>query len=453
MRKSEFSGWTNVFRFTFVENWKTRSFLIYVCIMWAICFLSIPVMALITASKDSAGEVEYEIEKVHIEKAYVLDEAQFTAMGFDAEAFKKVDEFKEIPVERVSNRSYDEMKDVVDADPKAILVHIGMDMTHGVAFNIVRAIESEVTETECDYIGSLLLKEFDTFKYEAADMGEEQLKALESGYEVVALMEQEDGEFISEKAHLSETKFWIVYVVLFAVMLITTIASAPVATAVAMDKSTKVMEYLLTSIRPMALVLGKIVAQVVSTIIQLGGSLLLLFLSNLLTSKLFGMDYLKEKIPTDVFENITVLNILISLVAIALGVMLFSFIAGLCGAMVSKLEELPETQSVLTILTILGCYLAMFAALNMQKNLNSPLVKVAMLVPLSSPFLLPGVCIIGVGAWWMKLVSLGILLVLNILILVASARIYEMLIFYNGATIKPKELIKFLKSARGGKTA
>ena len=107
----------------------------------------------------------------------------------------------------------------------------------------------------------------------------------------------------------------------------------------------------------------------------------------------------------------------------------------------------------LVILTILGAYLAMFASMSMQKSLTSPLFYTAILLPISSPFLLPGVVLVGVGSLWLKLASIAILLVLDIVILIASARVYEILILYNGSTVKPKELIKFLRQAKGGKTA
>ena len=449
MRKSEFRGWKNVFRFTLAETWKNRSFLIFMIISWAICFLMVPVMAIISKPKE---EKEYNIEEVKVEKAYVLDEVMFTDLGFDAAAFKKEDIFNDVTVEKIRGIEYKDLADRVDEEPSSIMIHIGMDAVSGVSFNIVRAIESDVTETECDYIGSLLVEEFNEFKYEATDMGEEQLKAMECTYDVVALMEQENGEFISEKAHISETKYWITYAVMFIIMMICITSSTQVATAVAMDKSTKVMEYLLTSVRPMALVFGKVVAQVLSTVIQLGLSVVLALLSNILTAQFTGENFLKNKLPADLFSNITIPNVIISLVVVALGVMLYGFVAGLCGSMVSKMEELQESLSMLTVISIIGVYLAMFAAMSMQKTLTSPLFYVAVLLPVSSPFLLPGICLIGVGTWWVKALSVAILFVMDIVIMFAAARIYELLILYNGATIKPKELVKFIKQAKGGKT-
>ena len=451
MKKSEFRGWTNVFRFTLTETWKNRSFLIFMIVMWVICFLAVPVLAIVTDGK-SRNKEEYEVEKTTIEKAYVIDDIMFTDIGFDVAAFQRKDVFKDVKIQKIKGKEYEELAKQIDEEPNSIIIHLTIGM-NGASFDIVRGLESKVGEKECDYIGSILVKEFDTFKYEVTGMGAEQLRAMDSQYEVVALMEQEDGEFVSEKAHISEAKYWFVYALLFIVMMICTTASNQVATAVAMDKSTKVMEYLLTSIRPMALVFGKVVAHMVSTVLQLAISLGLSLLSNVLTAQVLGKNFLKTKLPGGIFENITIPNVLFALVVIALGVMLYGFIAGLCGAMVRKMEELQESLSMLVILTILGAYLAMFASMSMQKSLTSPLFYTAILLPISSPFLLPGVVLVGVGSLWLKLASIAILLVLDIVILIASARVYEILILYNGSTVKPKELIKFLRQAKGGKTA
>ncbi|MBR7000389.1 MAG: ABC transporter permease [Lachnospiraceae bacterium] len=451
MKKSEFRGWTDVFRFTLVETWKNRSFLIFMIIMWVICFFSVPVLALITDSKKRTTE-EYEVDKTNIETAYVVDDIMFTDIGFDVAVFQRKDVFKNVKIQKIRGKEYEEVAKQIDEEPNSIIIHLTIGM-NGASFDIVRGLESKVGEKECDYIGSILVKEFDTFKYEVTGTGAEQLRAMNSQYEVVALMEQEDGEFVSEKAHISEAKYWFVYALLFIIMMIVTSSSSQVATAVAQDKSTKVMEYLLTSVRPMALVFGKVVAHMVSTVMQLGISLGLGLLSNVLTAQFMGKNFLKTKLPGGIFENITIPNVVLALLTVALGVMLYGFIAGLCGAMVRKMEELQESLSMLVMLTIIGAYLAMFASMSMQKTLTSPLFYTAVLLPISSPFLLPGVMLVGVGAWWMKLLSIAILLVLDIVILTASARVYELLILYNGSTLKPKDLIKFLRQAKGGKTA
>lgn len=459
MRKSEFRGWTEVFRFTFIQTWKNRSFLIFMIISWIVCILAVPVLSAIGSGKKTTEE--YHIEKVNIDKVYVYDELGLTVMGFDTTVFKQKEEFKNLPIVPVdyelgSETREDDWKkfaEKLDKEPRSIAIHMRSDATHSFSFDIVRAIDSEVTKTECEYIGSLLTEEFNDFKYKITNFGEEQQKALDAKYEVTGLLEEKDGTFVTERAHLSNAKYWVVYGVLFIVMMICITGAMQIATAVAMDKSSKVMEYLLTSIRPMALIFGKVLAQVVSVVIQMGASFALALLSNVVTAKVTGNNYLQTKLPEGIFENLNPLNIALALLVIALGVMLYGFIAGLCGAMVSKMEELQESVSLLTITNIVGSYLALAAALVMQSSITTPLFYIAVLVPISSPFLLPGVVLIGVGSWEIKILSLVILIVMDVLILFTSARVYEALLLYNGNKIKFKDLKKFLKEARGGKTA
>lgn len=459
MRKSEFRGWTEVFRFTFIQTWKNRSFLIFMIISWIVCMLAVPVLSAISSSKKNTEE--YNIEKVNIDKVYVYDELGLTMMGYDTTVFKKQDIFKDIPVVPVdcdpqSETREDDWKEFakkIDDEPKSVCIHIRPDATHSFSFDVVRAIESDVSKKECEYIGSLLVEEFNDFKYKITNFGDEQKKALETTYEVTGLLEEKDGTFVTEKAHLSTAKYWVVYGILFIVMMVCITGAMQIATAVAMDKSSKVMEYMLTSIRPMALIFGKVLAQVVSVVIQMGVSFVLALVSNLVMAKVTGNNYLQAKLPEGIFESLNPLNIALALVVIALGVMLYGFIAGLCGAMVSKMEELQESVSILTMTNILGSYLALFAAMSMQSSLTSPLFYAAIFIPISSPFLLPGVVLIGAGAWWVKLLSLAILVVMDIVILFTSARVYEALLLYNGNKIKFKDLKKFLKEAKGGKAA
>lgn len=463
MRKSEFRGWTEVFRFTLSQTWKNRSFLIFMIIMWVICFAAVPVLSAFTGTKKQSEE-EYSVEKTSIEKVYILDELGYTDLGLKTDIFKEKSVFANVVTERVpclpltsvdqelDEKTFKDLCDKVNNEPHSVIVHVYVSPLTGITFDIVRAIESKVGEKECDYIGSLLVDEFNRFKYVVTEMGDEQMAALDYKYEVVALLEQEDGTFISEQPHISEGKYWVVYAILFAIMMIVTTSSSQVATAVAMDKSTKVMEYLLTSIRPMALVFGKVVASVVSTVLQITISFVLALASNLLTKQATGTDFLKAKLPGGIMENITLPNFLIAIVGVAAGVMFYGFVAGLCGAMVRKLEEMQESMSLLVILTLIGAYLAMFASMSMQKSLSNPLFYAAMFVPISAPFLLPGVCIVGAGALWLRLVSLAVILLLDVIVLFISARIYEILIMYNGNKIKLKDLGKFLKQAKGGRT-
>ncbi|MBO6066452.1 MAG: hypothetical protein J6P36_08550, partial [Lachnospiraceae bacterium] len=176
MKKSEFRGWTEVFRFTLVETWKNRSFLIFMIIMWVICFLSVPVLAVITGGQKRTTE-EYEVSKTNIETAYVIDDIMFTDIGFDVAAFQRKDVFKNVKIQKIRGKEYEELTKQVDEEPNSIIIHLTIGIG-GASFDIVRGLESKVGEKECDYIGSILVKEFDTFKYEVTGTGAEQLRAM-----------------------------------------------------------------------------------------------------------------------------------------------------------------------------------------------------------------------------------------------------------------------------------
>ena len=205
MKKSEFRGWTEVFRFTLAQTWKNRSFLIFMIIMWIVCFAAVPVLSAFTGAKKNKGEEEYNIEKATIEKVYILDELGYTDLGLKTDIFKEKSVFENIETERVpfvpimsldqekDEKTYKDLCEKVNKEPNSVIVHVYVSPITGITFDIVRAIESKVAEKECDYIGSLLVEEFNRFKYVVTEMGDEQMAALDYKYEVVALMEQGAG--------------------------------------------------------------------------------------------------------------------------------------------------------------------------------------------------------------------------------------------------------------------
>ena len=139
MKKSEFRGWTDVFRFTLVETWKNRTFLIFMIIMWVICFFSVPVLALITDSKKRTTE-EYEVDKTNIETAYVVDDIMFTDIGFDVAVFQRKDVFKNVKIQKIRGKEYEEVAKQIDEEPNSIIIHltIGMNGASSAAVSSMR---------------------------------------------------------------------------------------------------------------------------------------------------------------------------------------------------------------------------------------------------------------------------------------------------------------------------
>jgi len=70
------------------------------------------------------------------------------------------------------------------------------------------------------------------------------------------------------------------------------------------------------------------------------------------------------------------------------------------------------------------------------------------MLPISSPFSVPQNLLTGYIGYGHALISLVILYAVVFLMLVLSSKVYEYMLFYNGATLKVKDIIQI---ARYGK--
>ncbi|MDF2514246.1 MAG: ABC-type Na+ efflux pump permease component-like protein, partial [Herbinix sp.] len=219
------------------------------------------------------------------------------------------------------------------------------------------------------------------------------------------------------------------------------------------EKSTRVVEYLLTSIKPLALMVGKILATLIAVLIQMISMVIMVFVSNLISGTLSAGNestLMSEYLPKNIFENINVFNIILCFLLVILAFIFYATLAGLAGATVSKMEELNEGLTLFTFTNIIGAYIAIGALGTLMGSGLNTFVTFALLFPLSSPFILPGAIIIGKVSAPIIAAAIALQIVFILLLFKFVAAVYETLILHNGNTIKIKELMKISKLVRKG---
>lgn len=195
--------------------------------------------------------------------------------------------------------------------------------------------------------------------------------------------------------------------------------------------------------------IGKILAMLVAVLIQIISMVALLFVSNTLSAKLSsgsGESVMSQYLPSHIFNNLNIPNLILCIVSIVLGLIFYATLAALAGATVSKLEEIQEGLTLFTVTNIIGCYIGLAAANILMGAGDNPFVTFAFLFPLSSPFLLPGSILIGKVGIPLAAAAIALQLIFIFLLLKFVAKVFETLILHNGNTIKPKELFKLSKT-------
>lgn len=450
MKSSELRGTGEVFRFTLIQTLKSKAFIISVVFMLVMALFSSPVIQLIYG-----GDSDKKIEHSKIKKAYICNELPFLQDG--TEITKDIDDEAYADVKFVvSSEDVKALSDKLEeegAQCESIIVHPYVSEVGGVTVELIRVSGGAVKADDCKELSAILCRNLDKYKEQMSGLPAEQLELLHYEYTIEMNYITPDGTLTDDKDKgIGGGQFGVVYAILIIVSMLCIIASSQVATAVVTDKSSRVVELLLTSVRPMALLLGKIFAMLVATIGQIVLMLIAMVISNKITGRLFGVTKTAATtlIPKGVLSNLTVTNAVIAVVLIALGLLFYAIFAGVCGAMVSKMEELQEALKYFTFLSLIGMYGAIAAIISMQSSSQNIFVKVCEMFPLTSPMITPGARIIGVTPISYALIAIVILLILDFVMLTLAARVYEGLITNMGNPMKLKEVVAMLRNKRKG---
>ena len=197
------------------------------------------------------------------------------------------------------------------------------------------------------------------------------------------------------------------------------------------EKSSKLMEMLLTSIRPYALIAGKILAIVSLAIMQVG-IWVVCGIGGYMLGDVIGayinpdyvnyVDALIEIITMDNGTNaFTWYSFVIAFVFVAVGFLMYSVLAGLVAATISKLEDLSTGMTLFQLPVLVGWMGVYLAPLFNNKILD----KVLNYLPISSPFGVPGNIILGKFGVIESILSLIILIITTIGLILFTGRVYK----------------------------
>lgn len=195
-----------------------------------------------------------------------------------------------------------------------------------------------------------------------------------------------------------------------------------VASGVVEEKATRVVEVLLSTIRPVHLLAGKVLG-----IGLLGLAQLLAFAGlGLLLVQVTGV----LELPPGAYGAIA-----LSLAWFVLGYALYACAFAVAGALVSRQEELQNAVGPLT-LVVFAALFAAFAAVNDPGGL---VARVASFLPPTAPMVLPVRMILGGVAAWEIVVSVLVTLAGIGLLVPFAARVYRGAVLRTGAKVRLRE--------------
>ena len=226
----------------------------------------------------------------------------------------------------------------------------------------------------------------------------------------------------------------IVYVMLFVLYLAVLMYGSMIATDVATEKSSRVMELLVSSASPVAHMFAKIIGIALVGLTQVGlfvavGYAFIVSKQDELTDGIFSYFGIQDTSPS---------LFIYAVVFFLLGYLLYATLAAMLGSLVSRVEDVQQLILPMTFLIMIAFFIAMFG-LNMPE---SKLVVISSYIPFFSPMLMfLRVGMVDVPVWEVAL-SIGILVASIIVLAILGAKVYKGGVLMYGRTSSLKDLKK-----------
>lgn len=168
--------------------------------------------------------------------------------------------------------------------------------------------------------------------------------------------------------------YWYTYALVFVVYFLIIFYGQMIATSVTTEKSNRAIEILVTSVNSNSLICGKVLAGAIAGVLQAAIILGAGFVSYGFVKDAWGgmLDFLFD-IPTNV--------LVIYAIFAVLSYLLYAFIFGMLGALVSKTEDISKSSSPVMMIYIASFMIALFG---MSSDSNNIVMKVASYIPFTS---------------------------------------------------------------------
>ncbi|HWO98784.1 MAG TPA: ABC transporter permease [Bacillus sp. (in: firmicutes)] len=228
----------------------------------------------------------------------------------------------------------------------------------------------------------------------------------------------------------------LVYILLFIIYMNVIMYGSMIAMEVATEKSSRVMEILISSVSPVTQMFAKILGVALLSLTQLSVILLAGYVSlkqNLSEIRSFW--------GSMVFDEIPIGTLIYAILFFILGYLLFATLAAFLGSLVSRTEDVQPMITPMTLLIVGAFLIAMF-------GLGKPeaaFIKITSFIPFFTPMIMfLRVGMLSVPTWEIVL-SIALLIGTIILLGVFGARVYRGGVLMYGHSSSLKDIKKALQ--------
>lgn len=241
-------------------------------------------------------------------------------------------------------------------------------------------------------------------------------------------------EFTIEQTEEQEVSGNIGVIMLLSIVLFYAIyfCAYQVSSSITTEKTSKIMETLVTSTSPRTIVLGKTIGIGIVGLIQI----CVIVATALISAKVFLEPELLDAVLD--MSKFTPYLAIITIVYFILGYFAYALLYALTGSTVSKPEDIQSANTPVAILAVIGFYLSYFTMMNPTSELN----QFAAIFPISSPFCMPFRIMMGIASTSEIVLSIVVLIITGLIIAKVAIKIYSNAILNYGTKMNFKDIVK-----------
>ena len=401
-----------VIAFTIKDMAKRKSFIISTLIILVLIVIgfNIPnIMEAITGDNENVGETKLLIVDSSNLFEGTLQSINQMELGYNVQIANNEISFDDIKG-RIENKDID----------RAMIIEPKEDGTYKIRYIVENM--TQVASMPEDLINALNTL-YTNLQISKLGLTQEQMASLSPNF-----------EFIIEQTEEQEVSGNLFVIMMLSIVLFYAIyfCAYQVSSSITTEKTSKIMETLVTSTSPRTIVLGKTIGIGIVGLIQI----CLIVSVALLSAKLF----LEPELLNSVLDMSTMTPYLaiMTIVYFILGYLAYALLYALTGSTVSKPEDIQSANTPVAILAVIGFYLSYFTMMNPTSELN----QFAAIFPISSPFCMPFRIMMGIASTSEIIVSIVVLVITILIIAQVAIKIYSNAILNYGTRMTFKDIVK-----------
>lgn len=446
---NKFRGWKSVFSFNYKQSAGSKAYIIVTALV-AVLIMAAVIALSIIAAKPEEEDASEDTAFCMVEKAYVLDLADLGTLDFETSVPALADSyFSGLSLVQVSQMTKEELQTMAAREESGLAIGVIIEQEEN-TINVTAIVPSTSEELEL------------SDGKEVADLvavAVEQARIVKSGLPEFALT-QLGKQAVIAVADVGEEANVVVYLVqylapaVFGLVLyfLLLLYGQSINNSVSVEKTSKLVETLLTSLHPYALLMGKVFAIVATALQQFflwvaallvgivaGGKVTELMYPGTKSGLKTVIEFMRDNIGESAFSPGAVV---LALITFCFGFIFYCVLSGMAGSMVNRPEEAASTQSIFTLPIVIS-WLVCYCGTLMEKE---GLLVVVRNIPFTIPFCVPVDLLTGAIGIGQGIVSTIILLVFSMLVIMLSGKIYKGLVLYTGEKVTFKTILGILKN-------